>query len=242
MIDYLDKVYIINLREDTKRYQSITQNLSTSIIYNKHERFNAVNGKYIDIRILNDNILTDAAKEDIMLKKQKIYGISLTYGSLGCALSHFLLYQKIAKSDKPSLILEDDIILKNDFDNQINILINRIHDIDYDICYIGYNKIPGFNIENIDTVISKPSGLITGLYSYIVTPTGAKKILDTVFPLNFQIDSGISRNQNKLNLICSSDLMVKVQTNFISKTQKSASCENHCQYESESDWNKLFKK
>lgn len=243
MINYLNKIYIINLTEDKNKYETVIKNISLSpLLNNQYERFNAVNGKYIDIRLLNDNILTDKAKEDIEFKKQKIYGISLTYGSLGCALSHYLLYKQILQHNKPSIIFEDDIILVDNFNQKIMVLMDHIQNLIYDICYLGYNIIPGFYKEDVNSVIAKPSGLITGLYAYIVTPQGAKKLLDNIFPLNHQIDSSISRNQDKLSLVCSTELLVKVRTNFISKTQKSASCENYCQTESISDWNKLFKK
>lgn len=242
MIDYLDKIYIINLKEDRTKYESVVNHLKLSILNDQHHRFDAVNGKFIDIRLLPNRLLLDDAKQDVLLKKQKIYGISLTYGSLGCALSHYLLYQEISKNKKPCLIFEDDIRLVTGFDEKIISLITNIENLQYDICYIGYNKIPGFSTNTINSVISKPSGLITGLYAYIVTPIGAQKILNNVFPLRHQIDSSISRNIDKLNLICSSEPLVHVQTNFVSKTQKSASCENYCQTESISDWNKLFKK
>jgi GR25 family glycosyltransferase involved in LPS biosynthesis len=243
--EYFDKIYYINLDEDSIKKEYFEKEIQKSTISTHCERYAAVIGKYLDIRLIPDNIITKQAKNDILLRKQKIYGISLTYGSLACALSHYFIYNDCAESSKPYLIFEDDIILDSNFDHYLYNIILSIKDKDYDILYLGYNEIPGFHKDNISEFLAKPSGLITGMYAYIVSPQGAKKLLNTIFPLNKQIDSSISDNGNSFNKLCSAKKIANVRVDFGSKTQQADSCINANNFDTQKikkvdEWNKLF--
>lgn len=246
MIDlstYFHTVCYINLEEDVQKKTYFETEIQKSNFLSNHcHRYDAVIGKYIDIRLIPESIVTTKAKNDIIEKKQKTYGISLTYGSLACALSHHLIYQDCQQQNKPFCIFEDDIIIDETFDNNLNLVLNAIpHNYDYDIIYLGYNEIPGFQKKIIDNVLSEPRGLITGLYGYIVSNQGAKKLLNTIFPLYKQIDSCISDHREKFNLLCATNKFVHVRTDFGSKTQMDASCKNiHTKVDLYSDWYKLF--
>lgn len=244
LLNYFEKIYYINLDEDIKKKQYFEEEIKKSSINKICKRFDAVIGKYLDIRLIPDAIITEGAKKDILEKKQKIYGISLTYGSLACALSHYFIYKECANANKPYLIFEDDAILDSNFDTHLVGILNSIPQ-DYDIVYLGYNEIPGFGKDKISEYISKPKGLITGLYGYILSNAGAKKLVDTIFPLNKQIDSSISDNLGKFTMYCSSSRIVGVRVDFGSKTQQKASCNNIHTHESNStktktNWDKLF--
>jgi len=124
-------------------------------------------------------------------------------------------------------------------------LFDIVKDRDYDILYLGYNEIPGFHKENLSEFLAKPSGLITGMYAYIVSPQGAKKILNTIFPLNKQIDSSISDNGDSFNKLCSAKKIANVRIDFGSKTQQANSCINANNFDTQKikkidEWNKLF--
>jgi glycosyl transferase family 25 len=243
--DYFDKIYFINLDEDTNKRIYFEKEISKSTLAKKCKKYTAVIGKYLDIRLVPSEIITESAKQDVIQRKQKVYGISLTYGSLACALSHYFIYKECSGANKPYLIFEDDIIIDNKFDSDLSQVINHITDKDYDIVYLGYNEIGGFAKTKINDVLSEPRGLITGLYGYIVSPSGAEKLLKSVFPLNKQIDSSISDNSELFSLYCSTKNIVRVKTDFGSKTQMSASCANEYNHSgfinNRSDgWEKLF--
>lgn len=241
MIDFFQKIYYINLDDDVDKKQYFEKEITKSSLSSHCERFKAVSGKHIDLRLINSKIISSNARKDIELKKQKTYGISLTYGSLGCALSHKLIYEECSYDTKPYLVFEDDIILHKNFDPKLQELINVIQkkDISFDIIYLGYNEIPGFYKVDIDSVLSKPSGLITGTYGYILSPNGCKKLLDHIFPLNHQIDSSISHNLSKFNIYCTSTKLIQASTSFGSKTQMCDSCINIQSLEID-NWIKLF--
>jgi GR25 family glycosyltransferase involved in LPS biosynthesis len=225
--DFFSKVYYINLEEDDKKREYFLNTIKKSTLSTTTERFNAVIGKYLDIRIIKDNIISPKAKKDILAGQQHTYGISLTYGSLACALSHHQIFEECRHQDRPYLIFEDDIIIDHTFDNKLNdVLINLSKVESYDIVYLGYNEIPGFTKKPFDNILSTPHGLITGLYGYILSPQGAKKLIEYIFPLDKQIDSSISDNRDKFDLYCASNSFVGVKTNFGSKTQQDNSCKN----------------
>lgn len=247
IVDYFGKIYYINLDEDTIKREYFEQEIKKSVINDRCERYTAVIGKYLDIRLIPDTIITKNAKNDILLKKQKTYGVSLTYGSLACALSHYFLYTDCSQSDKPYLIFEDDVILSDEFDIYLYNILMEITNTNYDILYLGYNEIPGFNKKAISKHLAKPTGLITGMYAYIVTPQGAKKLLNTIFPLNKQIDSSISDNGEAFNKICSDKRIAGVRVDFGSKTQMDTSCINAHSFDTntirirkQDNWEKLF--
>lgn len=247
LLSYFEKACYINLDEDVKKRKYFEEEIKKTSISKICKRFDAVIGKYLDIRLIPDSIITSNAKKEILEKKQRVYGISLTYGSLACALSHYFIYQQCASAQKPYLIFEDDAILQSNFDQQLTGILNSISD-DYDILYLGYNEIPGFGKDKISEFISKPKGLITGLYGYILSNRGAQKLLDNIFPLNKQIDSSISDNIGKFTMYCSTNKLVDVRIDFGSKTQQKASCSNiHSHSEEYEDnqapkrtWDKLF--
>lgn len=234
----IDKIYYINLDEDKNKEKFFLEQIAKTSLKDKCERFAAINGKNIDINTIDNTIITNNARKSIISQKQKIYGVSLTYGSLGCALSHKKIWEQGNVSKITSLIFEDDIIPYKDFNNIFDKIILELDNLEYDIFYIGYNEIPGFKKAKINNVISKPSGLITGMYGYIVSPSGYEKLL-SIFPLNKQIDSSISDNLSKIRAYCSTIKLINANTSFGSKTQRSNSCINI--YSNQNDnWCKLF--
>lgn len=240
MNDIFNKIYYVNLNEDTNKNKFFLDQISKTSLKDKCLRFSAVNGKDIDINLIDDSIITKHGRNSIIKKKQKIFGISLTYGSLGCALSHKKIWEECSKDNKPYLVFEDDAIPHKDFNKIFNDITNRMVSIKYDLLYLGYNQIPGFKKTKIDNVISKPSGLITGTYGYIVSPLGANKLL-SIFPISKQIDSSISDNLAKFNIYCSTIQIIHASSSFGSKTQRDKSCINNIQKLNLSDdWNKLF--
>ena len=240
---FFDKVYYINLQEDQNKKEYFEKEvIKSNFLKSSCNRYEAVIGKYIDIRVIPDTIVTTQAKNDIIVQKQKTYGVSLTYGALACALSHNLIYQECQNSKKPFLVLEDDIIIDKNFDHDLIALLTEVtnNNIQYDILYLGYNEIPGFQKKIINDIVSEARGLVTGTYGYIVSNSGAKRLLETIFPLYKQIDSCISDNAHKLKLFCATKRLVYVQ-DFGSKTQLDASCKNvHSQIGPYSEWYKLF--
>jgi glycosyl transferase family 25 len=232
------KIYYINLDEDSKKNNYFLTQINKTSLKDRCERFSAINGKTIDIGTIDNTIITTNARNSVTSQKQKVYGVSLTYGSLGCALSHKKIWEECIGNNINYLIFEDDIIPHKNFNNIFDQILSSLNGIKYDIFYFGYNEIPGFRKTKINNVISKPAGLITGMYGYMVSPQGAKQLL-SIFPLNKQIDSSISDNIHKFKAYCATTKLVSVNTSFGSKTQRAASCKNNIQINHDK-WCNLF--
>lgn len=242
--DYFSKIYFLNLDRDSDRKDYILSEFSKKSELSHHiEKFSAIDGRNINLSTIDHNIITSMARKDILSQKQRIYGVSMTYGALGCALSHKNMCELCLQDDgRPYLIFEDDVILDDNFDYHLQNLLNELNNKPYDIVYLGYHQIPHAKQTQINDVLSQPSGLICGTFGLFVSKTGAQKILD-LFPLNYQIDSSISHNLSKFIAYCHTLQIVKMNQSFISNTQREYSCQNnHNDSDIHDDWNKLFAK
>lgn len=227
--DLFSKIYIINLDREKNRYDYILSEFinKNSTLISNIQRFSAIDGRLIDINKIDNTTVTPTARRDILNKKQRIYGVSMTFGALGCALSHKKICEMCVEENntKPYLIFEDDIILDNNFDNHLLNLMNELEKIQYDIVYLGFHQIPHAKQTRINDVLSQPSGLICGTFGLILSPSGAQKIL-SIFPLNYQIDSSISHNLKNFNAYCHTSQIVKMNRSFVSNTQREHAAQN----------------
>lgn len=240
--EIFDKIYYVNLLADADKNEYFLKEIQKTELAGLCERFEAVDGRKIKIEDIGSDIITESARASIISQKQRVYGISLTYGSLGCALSHKKIWEECSQGNKPYLIFEDDIIVRPSFNNQFPKIIDKLQVLNFDLFYLAYNNIPGLRKTTIDAVITKPAGLITGTYGYIVSPKGAQKLLN-IFPINKQIDSSISDNASKLDIYSATQKIIDVNTKFGSKTQRGESCINdNSQSDSlkKDNWYRLF--
>lgn len=192
-----NKILYINLKHRQDRNDNVIEQLKKINKLNIAERVDAIYGADLDIKSLPSNLISDRGKEDALNDKQRVYTF-LTRGGIGCALSHRKTYEKIVNDNISSaLILEDDITIDDSFNEKLEILNKNISQ-DYDILFLGYHdtSIKYFNKE-INQYYTKPNKLY-GLFGYIVTNKGAKKLLD-IFPITLQIDSEIPNHFNKIN-------------------------------------------
>ena len=122
------KIYIINLDINNDRL-SYQHKHSKKHNY-QFTRFKAYNGRKLNKqKLIMSNILDN--------------NNILRYGQLGCALSHIKLLDTInKKTDEYSLILEDDVIIPDNFINKVNIILDNLPDI-WDIVFIGGCNIKG---------------------------------------------------------------------------------------------------
>lgn len=189
-----DKIIYINLDRRPDRNLNVIEQLKKVGLEQKAERFSAIDGKKLDLNNLDRNIITEDGKN--YAKKGDIIYTHLTLGAIGCAQSHRAIYQKIVDENINScLILEDDITLDDKFNEKIKYIENQIKvnnkiNNDYDLYFLGFH--PGTTYD--DTMRYKS---VYGLFGYIVTNNGAKKLLD-LFPITYQIDTEISRNSDKI--------------------------------------------
>jgi len=196
----IDKILYINLDRCTDRNNNMINLLNEHKLLNNSIRINAVDGKQLNKKDILLNDVSINGINDAYNFEQKVY-IPLTVGGIGCALSHKKCYQYIVDNKIPyCLILEDDIHVDND-------LIDKLEQLnppnDFEILFLGYHSIHikkhDIVIKNNDYEYVKPIKAY-GLFGYIVSYTGAKKLLDNVFPITQQIDSEIPKHFDKINV------------------------------------------
>lgn len=165
----IDSVYYITLHKD-EHNDRITKLKSA---------FNNVNVvDAVDTRS-NVNKCKEFGLNLAVAAKDLVWNFSTSAGATGCYLSHWLICKDILDKDyKKSLILEDDV----DIDDVVKFLTSFNHDMLPDKDYIQLNK-RSYEKGNPDEVFCDLA--VNGTESFILTTTGARKILDGTSQLKF---------------------------------------------------------
>ena len=128
---YFDNIYCLNLKKRENRWiYSNYQFVNNNIIV---ERFDAIDGELIDF---NDN------DKDLEFLSKK--GLIENKGALGCLKSHIeIIKDAKSKNYKKILIFEDDILLSDNFNEEVK----KIKDIDWNLLYLGSSQFEWLDIE-----------------------------------------------------------------------------------------------
>lgn len=171
------KTFIISLKQETARRQSIENRLNATNITD----FSFIDAVYgiTDLHKFNFKVMPDWV--DPMLKRK------INVNEIGCFLSHYSIWKQIIDNNiDVALILEDDCVFNDDFNTKLTEIL-QIDTTTYDYFTLGrnrnnnfYNLGPEIVIEN-DYVIPKYS---YNTHSYLLTYTGAK-ILANEFALEY---------------------------------------------------------
>ena len=115
-------------------------------------------------------------------KRRFYFGRDLTLGEFGCFFSHKSVLEKIVfKKIQKALVLEDDFILLEDFQQSINNLLNCSYDWEL-VRLLSKPKLKYkmkktiFNIDSNYKLV-RLSTAPGGAYAYIISLKGAKKLL-----------------------------------------------------------------
>lgn len=183
--------YVINLdeTEEGKKRLPIIQG-----IFPDSKRFPATYGKKFDFTPYYDSVLTKTWDHG-KWKSSESNIVEMSDGEKGVIMSHYNLWSKIAKEKKPHIILEDDAIGVN---ANTEIILKEILETlpkDYDIYLLGFIDLEPTNVTSLHAKVKA----FVLLHSYIITPKGAKKILEQL-PINMPVDSWLSSISDKINI------------------------------------------
>jgi GR25 family glycosyltransferase involved in LPS biosynthesis len=185
------KILYINLDHRQDRKQNVLEQLNKANINSTNyeiERLPGVNAKTLDFNNLPRQLFTEKAV-DSALNNKGMYTI-MTKGAIGCALAHRNAYLSVLNSNThdKTLILEDDITIREDFLDKLDIYKNLIPD--FDILWLGYHH--KTNKKRVNDICDIPGDQLYGAFGYIINQKAAKKLL-SIFPLTLQIDSEIPK-------------------------------------------------
>ena len=160
------KIYIINLEKDINKRKKIKNRLDNINI--KYEIINAIDG-----------INTDLYVQKGIYKGwvDSYHNRYITKGEIGCALSHYYIWERIINENiEKAIILEDDVeVLDKDFIEKVNNVKYK-----YDLLYLSRKKITGKS----ETSITKDIAFASPSYwtcSYAISLPGAKKMKNDIF-------------------------------------------------------------
>ena len=160
------KKLVINLERRSDRKDLFIENNKSLTDY---EFLEAVDGKEIYYNdLFNMGLDTDKSWRD------PFHNRKLTHGEIGCLLSHFRAWARVAEQEEPMMILEDDAIVLENYDEQYYESLTE----DYDLIYLQRNENQPEQVAVIDDVIETPS-YPYNLTAYILTPEGAKALVGT---------------------------------------------------------------
>jgi len=187
-------IFVISLESSQDRKADFDKNNKKYL--KNYQYHSAVNGKNLNVETLDKTIIT---------KGSKMY----SNGAIGCALSHLQLWEKCIELDKPIIVMEDDVIVSQNFTKHVNNIMSNLLPKNWDILQLSYNfdSILSYNITNVEKcncvfektqmtktdienfVTSKINTTIAklnhcfGSSAYIISPSGAKIFKQKCFPL-----------------------------------------------------------
>ena len=189
----LDRVYVCHYTKLSERKE-----ITNSILLD-----NKVSSEWITSNDKED-INRDNLKEFININKPlDLEGIhknrTLRLSEISLILKHRECWLDIVKNDyKSALVLEDDVLLCDDFTNRFNIQIKNISE-DFDIIWVG--SCCNLHIENI--VSGKylyKNGGSRCTHAYLISNKCALKMLDFVKTNNYPADFMFNKAITELNL------------------------------------------
>jgi GR25 family glycosyltransferase involved in LPS biosynthesis len=187
------KNFVINLKRQPEKFDNFLKlNAGAGIAF---ERYEACDGAAL-------------AEQDAIDMKIVVPGTKFSKGSIGCAVSHYRLWQQAVEINEPILVFEDDAAVRDDFNGIYPALLAALESWDY--FTFGYNTDSILDIEwargmtsaiafaprqpspanQQDFVKSTPPvaayrlNNCFGTCGYAISPSGARRLLKHCFPMN----------------------------------------------------------
>jgi glycosyl transferase family 25 len=164
--------FAISMR--TQRWQGMQARLGSWA--NRVKLWNATNGNSISVRS--------------WIAQKKTVSTMLTRGQLGCYDSHVRLWRHIVKMEIPlTLIMEDDANVRH-HPSTLDTMTRALEGTkkvkpDFDLLYLGRQR--SNDISRYNSLLVRPRGCC-GLFAYILTLSGAKKLIQKCDPYRVPVD------------------------------------------------------
>ncbi|AYV84591.1 MAG: glycosyl transferase, family 25 [Hyperionvirus sp.] len=226
MININTPVYYINLDVSVARRKNVVQTLK-KLGFTNVTRIAGIDtrNEVEKFRFLIERESYEILENDNKAGRRQFFG-GLTYGSVGCYLSHLKTYKKILDNmDSNALIFEDDMIIelsrKKFWDRVKKLCMPRDTDVYLldGTYYDGRREVCKGTFE---------VGRFTGLYGYFVTKRAAEILIENLFPIKYQIDFQISilMKANLLRLYGYGGRDRLVGHNVFQTTMQNLNCKN----------------
>lgn len=195
-------IWIINLDKDKDRLNKFRQNLQLKNNNNINLiRHSAILGKKVNKtdalykKFIAPDFKAATSQTDVFNKE----------ATLGCALSHVLLYNKLYDTYKnnPSykyfIICEDDAIVSDNFSKKLKTIFDELPK-DWDFVYLGGNISVGKKYSK-NLIIPDLSQNNYGFFGYMLSKKGLEKVVKHCKNINIPIDNFL-KNKNLNYFTC----------------------------------------
>jgi GR25 family glycosyltransferase involved in LPS biosynthesis len=163
------KIFVINLKRCDEKRKKMEERLKGE----EYEMFEAFDG-----RELNYEKLEQMGAGILKEWQDPFSGRNVTWGEVGCALSHYSVMEKcVQDNEEIAVILEDDVIIPTNFSTHINDCLENLNEIDdWEFCYLGRKSIDDKDVDYNEKFL-KP-GYSYWTCAYIINLKGMKKVID----------------------------------------------------------------
>ena len=177
-----DTIIIINLK---RRKDKLDRMMSRISSLGLDKIFNVVVFEAIDGKNINQDWLDE---KGIVIQPNYFDPYrhrGMTTGEIGCALSHYYVWEKIYNDDSitSALILEDDAVFGDSFLEDLDYIHNNVDPKDWELFYFSRKKIREEEEEVYVDDIVIPTFSYWCL-AYVVNKSGAKKLTQTNYKKN----------------------------------------------------------
>ncbi|XP_068213111.1 glycosyltransferase 25 family member isoform X2 [Palaemon carinicauda] len=171
---HFDEIYLISLARRPERRERML--LSFDELALNVKVFDAVDGKK-----LNETYLKELGVKQMDNYKDPWSQRDMTYGEIGCFLSHYYIWVDIVNNGhKKVLLFEDDIRFEPFFLEKMKHLIAEANDlVEWDLIYLGRKKLKSSDepwVEGAEALVYVDYSYWT--LCYVITLEGAQKLLD----------------------------------------------------------------
>ncbi|XP_045597644.1 glycosyltransferase 25 family member [Procambarus clarkii] len=169
-----DKIYLISLTRRQERRERMSRCFDELGLDVK--LFDAVDGKK-----LNESYLRQLGVKQMSIYKDPWSQRDMTFGEIGCFLSHYFIWEDIVNNGYEKVLLfEDDIRFEPYFREKVKHMIRQADRLlQWDLIYLGRKKLKNSDepwVEDSDTLVHVDYSYWT--LCYVITLQGAKKLLD----------------------------------------------------------------
>jgi len=242
----LDHVYLINLPRRPDRLAKMKYCFDQLSV--DYELVEAVDGKK-----LTESDLKEKSIRMMPDFEEPYHGRAMTFGEVGCFLSHFNIWQEVlTRGQDKVLVFEDDIRFEANFRAKLESLLADLQESapDWDLVFLGRKILSNQEEPWVSNLLVKP-GYTYWTLAYLLSKAGAEKLLnakplrnllpvDEFLPIMYaahpnQTWSRHFAGSEKLNVYSAAPLMVHPthytgEDGYVSDTEDTDTVDNECQH------------
>ncbi len=173
----IPKIIVISLKNSTRR-ENIAKRLSGFGL--DFTFFDAADGKKLPASVLEYLDYNFSPKYYLSSK-------SLTLGEIDCAISHIKVYEHMVENNiKSAIILEDDAIVSQHFKEIVEDTLNKNGKVKSH--FFKKRIVEGYRLAHYKSPSKNSRRCIIYATAYLITLSGAKKLLNYAYPIRLPAD------------------------------------------------------